>query len=116
MRLQSDIPIQRAWDYYSSRSVLAVANVLHSTSCTCSYRVHIVRSYILLVSRAGAGYMQACDMCCAAAAVFAETELQLQQVVWVLLGVKALCGVAAAAVANEAGRGTVLPFVKVRGS
>jgi hypothetical protein len=48
--------------------------------------------------------------------VFAETELQLQQVVWVLLGVKALCGVAAAAVAKEAGRGTVLPFVKVRGS
>jgi hypothetical protein len=53
-------------------------------------------------------------MCCAAV-VFAETELQLQQVVWVLLGVKALCGVAAAAVAKEAGRGALAPFVKVRG-
>jgi hypothetical protein len=43
----------------------------------------------------------------------AETELQLQQVVWVLLAVKGLCGVAAAAVAKEAGRGWVGPLVKV---
>jgi hypothetical protein len=62
-----------------------------------------------------AGYMCTCLMC-RAAVVFADTELLLQQVVWVLLGVKALCGVGAAAVAQEAGRGAALPFVKVRSS
>uniref|UniRef100_A0A383V7M4 DUF7887 domain-containing protein n=1 Tax=Tetradesmus obliquus TaxID=3088 RepID=A0A383V7M4_TETOB len=45
-------------------------------------------------------------------AISKETELQLQQVVWVLLGVKALCGVAAAFVAKEAGRGWVAPLAK----
>ena len=44
----------------------------------------------------------------------AETELQLQQVGWVLRSVKALWGVAAAAVAREAGRGWVAPLAKVR--
>lgn len=43
-----------------------------------------------------------------------ETELLLQQVVWVLIGIKALCGVAAASVARESGRGWVVPLAKVR--
>jgi hypothetical protein len=45
----------------------------------------------------------------------AETELLLQQVVWVLVGFQVLCGVAAASVAKEAGRGWVVPLAKVKG-